>query len=541
MPAGPVALRRLPALLAANQCRQYIQSDALPSGRFLPSSSRRSLGPAGAGSDSCPRASGPGTIAVLRETRDWPAAFLGACLAPLGGRFSDNKCTGGAGAALHCRVNRMGGAFLTSGHSQNLDTHITVLKSQMRTQPYSRNTDSLGRYYTSSTVSSLLVDQLPAKKPRAVLDLGSGGGALSLAASKRWSKSGLVTVDVDDGAIDLGERLRQKGFQGRHAHFLHDALAPELAEVLHSSWAGLPDVAVCNPPFIMNRWRESYGSILEEVGFSGCLPAIASTDVAVLFLAQNLRLIAPNGCLGIIVPDSLVSAEKYLRFRQELLRRFVVSRATRLPRGSFGGTDALAHILLVHNMPPRTDQVGLSRLLDDGALTPTLTVDIAEAAKRLDHDFHASRSAVSRTSKRLASVVEGMCRGAMNSAQARLSDGLVLHTTDITPSMYGRWIDFSAKAFRPPAGTKPEHLAVAGDILVARVGRTAPDKVIGIAKGGVAYTDCLFRIRVPAEWRQRVLMSLTSTDGRAWLERHGCGVAARHITRSDLLNLPLVL
>lgn len=411
----------------------------------------------------------------------------------------------------------------------------------MRTQHYSRNTDSLGRYYTNAAVSSLLVDQLPATKPRAVLDLGSGRGALSLAASGRWSRSGLITVDVDARAVDLGERLRRKGFLGQHAHFQQDALTPELAGVLHGSWAGMPEVGVCNPPFIINRWQESYGSILEDVGFSGCLPAIASTDAAVLFLAQNLRLIAPNGCVGIIVPDSLVSAAKFMKFRQELLRRYAVSRAIRLPRGSFGGTDALAHILLVHNMRPSSDHVALMRMHDSGHLSPSLNVDLAQAAQRMDYDFHTTRCAVNPNVSRLSDVIEDVCRGTLNSAQARLEQGLVLHTTDITPAMYGKWVNFSAKAFRPPPGTKPQRLAVEGDILVARVGRTAPDKVIGVGKGGVAYTDCLYRIRVPAEWRQCVLSNLTSAGGRAWLEQHCYGVAARQLTRSDLLNLPLVL
>jgi hypothetical protein len=74
-----------------------------------------------------------------------------------------------------------------------------------------------------------------------------------------------------------------------------------------------------------------------------------------------------------------------------------------------------------------------------------------------------------------------------------------------------------------------------------RVGRTAPDKVISVAKGGVAYADCLYRIRVPAEWCGCVLTNLSSPAGRAWSEQHGYGVAARQLTRSDLLNLPLVL
>lgn len=411
----------------------------------------------------------------------------------------------------------------------------------MRTQHNSRNTDALGRYYTSAAVSSLLVDQLPSTNPLAILDLGSGQGALSLAASGRWSRSGLVTVDVDSRALDLRERLRRKGFQGQHAHFRHDALAPGLAGVLHASWAGMPEVGVCNPPFIMKRWRDSYGSILEDVGFSGCLPAIASTDAAVLFLAQNLRLITPNGCLGIIVPDSLVNAEKYTRFRQELLRRYAVSRTIRLPRGSFVGTDALAHILFVHNNRPRSGHMALIRLQENGDLTPSLTVDLSQAAQRLDYDYHAVRCAVSPSAIRLANVILDVCRGTLNSAQARKAQGLVLHTTDIKPAMYGQWVNFSAKAYRPPPDTKSDRLAMEGDILVARVGRTAADKVIGVGTGCVAYTDCLYRIRVPAEWRERVVANLTSTAGRAWLEHHFYGVAARQLTRSDLLNLPLVL
>jgi hypothetical protein len=70
---------------------------------------------------------------------------------------------------------------------------------------------------------------------------------------------------------------------------------------------------------LVHEWRKEYSEIIEDAGFSGSLPAITSTDAAVLFLAQNLRLIADGGNVGIIVPDSLVCAEKYLRFRASLL------------------------------------------------------------------------------------------------------------------------------------------------------------------------------------------------------------------------------
>jgi len=62
---------------------------------------------------------------------------------------------------------------------------------------------------------------------------------------------------------------------------------------------------------------------------------------------------------------------------------------------------------------------------------------------------------------------------------------------------------------------------------------------IGIGAGMVALSDCLYRIRVKQEFRDLVLNSLSSPSGRRWMEMHAYGVAARHVNKSDLLNLPL--
>lgn len=413
----------------------------------------------------------------------------------------------------------------------------------MRTHEHAKNTDSLGRYYTSATISRFLIDQLPCRRPAAVLDLGVGQGALSLAASARWSDSDLITVDVDGQAsTELPLKLQRAGFRGEHAHYREDALASHLPTLLPSSRGRLPDVGICNPPFVIQKWRRTtYGAILEEAGFSGCLPTIAATDAAVLFLAQNLRMVAAGGYVGIIVPDSLVSADKYVRFRTALLSRYNVLQAIRLPRGSFGGTDALAHILIIGKDRPLGETVKLCSLTDDCRLSPIIRVNIDQAARRLEYAYHSAHSTVTASSPRLGSICTDLRRGSLNSAQARQCGSFVLHTTHLTEDTCGSWIDFSSNDYRPTTSIGSALVAHAGDIVVARVGRTSAHKVIGIAKGSVALTDCLYRLQVPPQYRNAVLSTLSSAAGRDWLELHAYGVAAQQLTKSDLLNLPLAL
>lgn len=410
----------------------------------------------------------------------------------------------------------------------------------MRTYEHSKSTDHLGRYYTQNAISSFLVELLPHESPRFVLDLGAGEGSLSLAASNKWSDTDIITIDIDSAASKvLSERLVTGQYRGRHHHLPHDALGLNIRDSLIARSIGPLDVAICNPPFLIPKWRDEYSSILEEAGFSGSLPAIKTTDAAALFLAQNIRLITENGSLGIIVPDSLVCAEKYFNFRTSLLERYDVLQAIRLPRGSFAGTDALAHILVVSKRNPSSDQVRLSCMPSEHGRLLDITVNREQAAKRLDFSYHSAQLHTHSSKLKLANVTLDLRRGSLNSAEVRSAESFVLHTTDIKSDMLGKWIDFSNKKFTTGKLPRSTSIAEPGDIIIARVGRNAADKVIGIGAGMVALSDCLYRIRVKQEFRDLVLNSLSSPSGRRWMEMHAYGVAARHVNKSDLLNLPL--
>ena len=410
----------------------------------------------------------------------------------------------------------------------------------MRTVEHARATDHLGRYYTHGEISQLLIDLLPNPSPRALLDLGAGEGALSVAASSKWPNIDLITVDVDrDASCILSKRLKDGGFRGKHHYLPNDALCCDLQSLLSDRAIGPINAAVCNPPFLVPRWRKEYSHILEDAGFSGSLPAITSTDAAALFLAQNLRILSAGGSLGIIIPDSLACAEKYLGFRSSLLQNYDVVQAIRLPRGSFTGTDALAHILVVSKRQPACSSIRLSCLASVKGPLQTIHVERDLAVRRLDYSYHVAQVTSAATTLRLRDVVINLQRGSLNSAEVRASSSFVLHTTDINADMRGRWLNFDKRAFRPSVISGNVAIAEAGDIILGRVGRNASEKVVGIGKGRIALSDCLFRIRVQPEYRELVLSSIASEDGKRWMDMQAYGVAARHIAKSDLLNLPL--
>jgi type I restriction enzyme M protein len=56
----------------------------------------------------------------------------------------------------------------------------------------------LGRYYTSSNISQLLVSEMETSKALNILDLGCGIKCLSKAASSRWSEAEIFTLDIDN-------------------------------------------------------------------------------------------------------------------------------------------------------------------------------------------------------------------------------------------------------------------------------------------------------------------------------------------------------
>lgn len=399
-----------------------------------------------------------------------------------------------------------------------------------------------GRFYTMPVIGQALVDLMGMHRPERLLDLGVGGGSLTLAAAKQWSNLDLLTIDVDVTSNRRVTELLSTEEIRSHRHLRTDALEPGLADLVRDEF-GTFDAAVCNPPFTTPVWRRGFDQILEESGFSGCMPVLADSDSALLFLSQALRLLGQQSTLGIILPDSLVSGVKYRKFRQELLHRYRVDAVVRLPNKSFMHTEAVAHIVIVRKGYGGSTVIPLRKLADGRLTSEITTVNVEQATARMDFDFHTT-SAVNPTGAKgsmvhhLGDIVLGVHRGSVQATISRQAGMRVFHTTEMPQSTLGKWIALDGQRLEL---NDRRIWAEPGDILVARVGRNLERKVLGVLSGFALMTDCVYRVRVPNDRATTVLKQLSSDYGRAWLASRSSGVGARHLSLSDLLNFPVYL
>lgn len=404
----------------------------------------------------------------------------------------------------------------------------------------SQNSDPWGRYYTSPDVSRSLVECIEVGKPKLVVELGSGLGSLCLAAADRWSEAQLVTVDVDSQTQEsLNPRLL------RHSHFIHDALDEKLSDKIGLK-LGTADVAVCNPPYIRPRWRSDFGKILEDAGLSGTLTSIHDAGADLLFLAQNLRLLRRNGKLGLILPDGLVTAERFRGVRHALLRQHMIEQVIQLPRRVFKDTEAQTYLVVLSKMSGETQHVTLRQMKHDGNVSDSVEVPQDLAAKRLDYSYHA-RQRIQSSSNSLKAISVGevvaeVIRGTICSSAIAQFPVRVFHLTDFSQPSDEQIVRIVPKHFTlgkraAKIAMNNARLAQPGDILLARVGRKLENRLALVVHGPCVISDCIFALRTSDEYRERLYQFFDSEMGRNALAASARGVAARFISKSDLSEI----
>jgi len=410
----------------------------------------------------------------------------------------------------------------------------------------STNADALGRYYTTSQVSQTLVDAMTGVRPKLVLELGAGQGALASAAHRKWRSANFVTVDTD---LTASAFLRNLTSLGAHIHHAHDALDDELAERIGVP-LGSVDVGLCNPPYVRPRWRSSFGRILEDAGLSGALQSVHDAGADLLFIAQNLRLLRQRGKLGLILPDGLITGQKYRGVREVLLRQHRVELVVQLPRRAFAKTEAQTYLLVLSKRGGETQDVALSQMNEAGEISAPIVIPAEVAKLRLDYAFHALRTTMTHPGdiqphrRTLGTLVHELIRGTTNSNQIRSCSVPVFHLGDFpdvkefasVPTVPGRFIQSVSESTALQSSYK---IARAGDILIARIGRNLQEKVCFLTRGACVISDCIFAIRTAPEHRETLLAYLLSEDGKAALKAASHGVGAKHLSRTDVLSIVL--
>ena len=86
-----------------------------------------------------------------------------------------------------------------------------------------------------------------------------------------------------------------------------------------------------------------------------------------------------------------------------------------------------------------------------------------------------------------------------------------------------------------------ELIAEPGDILISRVGKRCIGRVALLESGTQVISDCIYRLRTPAKYREIIWKALVSKEGKKWMEAHAHGVCSRCLSKKDLLDFPILL
>lgn len=393
--------------------------------------------------------------------------------------------------------------------------------------------DALGRYYTESIVSSLLVSQMDTVEAESILDLGCGEGSLSAAASMRWDRAKIVSLDIEDRALSYKEN------EVRSSHHVGDALNYNLPEFL-GMMEGSIDLAICNPPYLKPTWRDEFYKVSEQIGIAkyACISRICSAEV--LFLAQMLRMLREGGEAGVILPDGIFTAEKFSGFRRYLITEHSVKKVVQLPRRVFKRTEAQTYILILNKARATVDgkDIELREVDVGGVLSEPIFISAESGVSRLDYSYHLSLSKATSLfetrGKRLGELFV-IYRGKHSSSKIRALAQATVHTTDLAG--FNPSLKLKGKKNLTQLDGKGFLVACPGDLLIARVGRGFFKKIALVKSGYAIVSDCIFVLRAKGNKTATLYNELCSPEGQKSLSELSYGVAAAQMSMRQFSNL----
>lgn len=386
--------------------------------------------------------------------------------------------------------------------------------------------DSLGRFYTSDSISSLLISNLETNKPKRILDLGIGDASLTIAAYARWDKAKYFATEIEPKKANAIEKKLA------FVKVLNcDTLAPNASTKLKVNFGSI-DIAICNPPYVRVDNKEKYDGLFKSVGCKK-FSKLSRITSEIVFFAHNLKLLKHDGELGIIVSDSLITGKEFKIFRETIFEKFNVRRIIQLPDKIFNKTEARTHIIFIGKSKPEKKNCELfySNML--GQLSEKLIVENSQLIERMDYQFHNANIHSTNNCKTLKQIGAIIRRGKFSYKQLRESNLNFFHSIHFKENGIKLFCE------NPKEKNDNNYTAIVGDILMCRVGKRVVGKVAIIKSGSIINSDCIYRITVPKQYRNVVLKSFLSEEGKLWLKTYAHGVCAQVISKSDLENFPL--
>ncbi|MFV7708390.1 Eco57I restriction-modification methylase domain-containing protein [Shewanella algae] len=375
------------------------------------------------------------------------------------------------------------------------------------------------QYYTRNDVSSVLIQKLGhlSESPK-IIDLSMGEGSLLHAARAAYPEALLYGCDID--ANNVKTVAENTFLKARAIHI--DSTSSEIIKNFESDF----DLIIGNPPFGNTKKTTFLNKILDE--FS-CNCSSIKTPLELIFLLIGIKLLKDDGVISYIVPDGLLTNKRLEPLREFLYNNYTILSVTYLGKKRFERTEACTHILTIRKKKLK-EKYKIKLESTDHPLNDVF-ITKEEFVCRADYSFHTRAVRLNATT--LKNLEVELIRGKIPKSNLKSMDVDYLHTTSFT---------CEHNLFSNDNVESGYSIAKEGDILIARVGTRSVGKIGCISRGSFYISDCVIIIRANScEIRDSILSTLKSPFGKSWLKSISKGVGAKHITMSDLKELPVFI
>ncbi len=391
-------------------------------------------------------------------------------------------------------------------------------KNQIHSRKFS---DILGRYYTPITIAEILCEKLGVFENCSVLDLGCGSGNLIIGSLKYWNNCNYHAYDIDIKAINILKSLCLENI-----HFYNVDIVNENIDNKYF------DIAITNPPYIYLSKEKISASLDKNTQLENEIFKLNKIPVPLIFLTKALKSVKTDGDIGIILPNGILTNQKYQTIRNILINSYQVTSIIRLEPYAFDKTETYAHILIIKNTKPLTEYNINFYLLKDYKLVDHQLKSNQEIDNRLDF----RKGDVIRSELKLGKYINSISRGRESSKFIKDNPSYkIFHTTDFGDSN-NKYIPNQFAVKKPTLC----NFAKKGDILIARVGRDFYKKIKIVRNNFIQISDSIIVIR-PVENHTNLIYNYLKSDfGQEQLKVQSQGTGAKYITHNHILDLPLI-
>lgn len=375
------------------------------------------------------------------------------------------------------------------------------------------------QYYTSNKLGELMLSYLPQSfwsKKNKVVDLCVGEGSLLNSVQKLSSLAELHGTDIDPVNVT---HVRDKNIKMATLACV-DATSCAILETLQ---CGEFDLVIGNPPFKTIENTGFVKNITKEFNLDRSSRLI---EAELFFLLLGIKFLKPDGYLAYILPDGLLTKISLSKVRSELSSNFSIHNVIEIPPRAFNGTEAKTHIFILKkskNLTPH--RIKLSQ-----ATHGDIFISKECFIKRGDYSYYFKTISIKTTP--IKNTGATIIRGRKSKKELeQIGCKNYIHTSHLHPH---------GEMFHNTLIVIDKVKAIAGDIIITRVGTRSIGHYGVVLKGEFNISDCVFIIRCTDDKsRNATLSTLSSNFGKNWLFAISKGVGAKHITLADLYSLPI--